>query len=43
MTLVKFNPEKKNSSLLPGFNDIFESALADTFFFRTPHGHRSCR
>jgi len=32
MTLVKFNPEKKNSSLLPGFNDIFESALADTFF-----------
>ncbi|MBE5321134.1 Hsp20/alpha crystallin family protein [Pedobacter sp. MR2016-19] len=32
MTLVKFNPEKKNSSLLPGFNDIFESVLGDTFF-----------
>lgn len=32
MTLVKFNPEKKNSALLPGFNDIFESVLADTFF-----------
>ncbi|MCX3267505.1 MAG: Hsp20/alpha crystallin family protein [Chryseobacterium sp.] len=32
MTLVKFNPEKKNSTLLPGFNDIFESVLGDTFF-----------
>jgi len=32
MTLVKFNPEKKNSSLLPGFNDIFESVLGDTYF-----------
>ncbi|RZJ91441.1 MAG: Hsp20/alpha crystallin family protein [Chryseobacterium sp.] len=32
MTLVKFNPEKKNSALLPGFNDIFESVLGDTFF-----------
>ena len=32
MTLVKFNPEKKNSSLLPGFNDIFESVLGDSFF-----------
>ena len=32
MTLVKFNPEKKNSSLWPGFNDIFESVLGDTFF-----------
>ncbi|MBC6111409.1 Hsp20/alpha crystallin family protein [Pedobacter fastidiosus] len=32
MTLVKFNPEKKNNALLPGFNDIFESVLSDTFF-----------
>ncbi|SER49415.1 Hsp20/alpha crystallin family protein [Pedobacter rhizosphaerae] len=32
MTLVKFNPEKKNSALLPGFNDIFESVIGDTFF-----------
>ena len=32
MTLVKFNPEKKNSTLLPGFNDILESVLGDTFF-----------
>ncbi|WP_370635284.1 Hsp20/alpha crystallin family protein [Pedobacter sp. Leaf170] len=32
MTLVKFNPEKKNSALLPGFNDMFESVLGDTFF-----------
>jgi len=32
MTLVKFNPEKKNSTLLPGFNDIFESVMGDTFF-----------
>lgn len=32
MTLVKFNHEKKNNSLLPGFNDIFESVLGDRFF-----------
>lgn len=32
MTLVKFNPEKKNNVLLPGFNDIFESVMGDTFF-----------
>lgn len=32
MTLVKFNPEKRNNSLLPGFNDVFESILNDTFF-----------
>lgn len=32
MTLVKFNPEKKNNVLMPGFNDIFESVLEDTFF-----------
>jgi len=31
MTLVKFNPEK-NNALLPGFNDVFESILNDTFF-----------
>ncbi len=30
MTLVKFNPEKKNGSLLPGFNDVFESVLGET-------------
>ena len=32
MTLVKFNPEKRNNSLMPGFNDVFESILNDTFF-----------
>ncbi|MEO7215565.1 Hsp20/alpha crystallin family protein [Mucilaginibacter sp.] len=33
MTLVKFNPEKRNNgSLLPGFNDVFESIFSDTFF-----------
>lgn len=33
MTLVKFNPAKQNNgSLLPGFNDVFESILNDTFF-----------
>ena len=32
MTLVKFNPEKGNRSLMPGFDDIFESILNDTFF-----------
>ncbi|MEP6648262.1 MAG: Hsp20/alpha crystallin family protein [Saprospiraceae bacterium] len=33
MTLVKFNPEKRNNgSLLPGFNDVFDSILNDTFF-----------
>jgi HSP20 family protein len=33
MTLVKFNPEKrKNGSLLPGFNDVFDSIFNDTFF-----------
>ncbi|MGA9649324.1 Hsp20/alpha crystallin family protein [Pedobacter sp.] len=31
MTLVKFNSEKKNIALLPGFNDIIESVLGDTF------------
>jgi len=32
MTLVKFNPEKVNNSLLPGFNDVFETIFNDTFF-----------
>lgn len=31
MTLVKLNPEKKNNVLLPGFNDIFESFVNDSF------------
>jgi HSP20 family protein len=33
MTLVKFNPANKNNgSLLPGFNDVFDSIFNDTFF-----------
>jgi len=32
MTLVKFNPEKRNSSLMPGFSDVFDSIFNDTFF-----------
>ncbi|XHR96043.1 Hsp20/alpha crystallin family protein [Mucilaginibacter sp. UC70_90] len=33
MTLVKFNADKKNnSSLLPSFNDVFESIFNDSFF-----------
>jgi len=33
MTLVKLNPEKRNNlSLLPGFNDVFDSIFNDTFF-----------
>lgn len=33
MTLVKFNPTKQNDgSLLPGFNDLFDSIFNDTFF-----------
>jgi HSP20 family protein len=32
MTLVKFNPTKQNNgSLLPGFNDVFDSIFNDTF------------
>ena len=31
MTLVKFNP-KSTHSLMPGFNDVFDSILNDTFF-----------
>ncbi|ATP57800.1 heat-shock protein [Pedobacter ginsengisoli] len=32
MTLVKFNPENKRNSLIPGFNDVFDSIFNDTFF-----------
>jgi HSP20 family protein len=33
MTLVKFNSEKRNNgSLLPGFNDVFDSIFNDTLF-----------
>jgi HSP20 family protein len=32
MTLVKFNGNRTNNALLPGFNDVFESILNDTFF-----------
>lgn len=32
MTLVKFNPANNNRSLLPGFNDVFDSIFNDTFF-----------
>jgi len=31
MTLVKFN-KNRNNTLLPGFNDVFESIFNDTFF-----------
>src|ERR1700761_8165238 len=30
MTLVKFKPT--NNSLMPGFNDVFDSIFNDTFF-----------
>jgi HSP20 family protein len=32
MTLVKFNTDKRNNSLMPGFNDVFESIFNDNFF-----------
>lgn len=32
MTLVKFNPTNRNNTLLPDFNDVFESIFNDTFF-----------
>lgn len=32
MTLVKFNNNRSNNALLPGFNDVFESIFNDTFF-----------
>src|ERR1700748_3272346 len=31
MTLVKFN-KHENNTLMPGFNDVFESIFNDTFF-----------
>ena len=31
MSLVKWNHEKKGNSLVPGFNDIFESFFNDAF------------
>ena len=36
MTLVKFNPEKRNNSLLPGFNDVFDSIFNDRMVSRVP-------
>jgi HSP20 family protein len=32
MTLVKFNHGQKENTLLPGFNDVFDSIFNDTFF-----------
>jgi len=32
MTLIKFNQDKKNNSLMPGFNDVFDSIFNDSFF-----------
>ncbi len=32
MTLVKFNPEKRNISSVAPFSDVFESIFNDTFF-----------
>lgn len=32
MTLVKFHNNNGSRSLLPGFNDVFESIFNDTFF-----------
>lgn len=32
MTLVKFNPDNKRSTLMPGFNDVFDSIFNDSFF-----------
>lgn len=31
MTLVKFNPEKTNGNLLPGFADVFQNFFNDSF------------
>ena len=31
MSLVKFNSDRKNNALMPGFNDIFESFFNDSF------------
>ena len=32
MTLVKFNPKQTSNSLMPGFNDAFDSIFNDSFF-----------
>lgn len=32
MTLVNFNQDKKNNSLMPGVNDVFDSIFNDSFF-----------
>lgn len=32
MTLVKFNSERKNNLLKPGFSDVFDSIINDSFF-----------
>lgn len=32
MTLVKFNGNNATKSLMPGFNDVFDSIFNDTFF-----------
>lgn len=33
MTLVKFNPEKRNNgALIPDFTDVFDSIFTDSFF-----------
>ncbi|SKB63674.1 Hsp20/alpha crystallin family protein [Daejeonella lutea] len=32
MTLVKFNNQKGTNSLLPGYNEVFDSIFNDTFF-----------
>jgi HSP20 family protein len=31
MSLVKFNSDRKNNALMPGFNDMFESIFNDSF------------
>lgn len=31
MSIVKFSDGKKNSLLMPGFNDVFESLFSETF------------
>jgi HSP20 family protein len=31
MTLVKFNPQKTNTGLMPGFNDVFQNFFNDSF------------
>ena len=32
MSLVKFNSDRKNNALMPGFNDIFENFFNDSMF-----------